>query len=134
MSTLKTPDNATLPEPIGSPRQELRRQQTKGREMAAKAQSRSARQAKERTIPKKPKPGPKTGEPEKPYEATPAEKEAARRVLARREGRSSAPKVSIRQEGKTDVISLTQDQRPHSALPQALRCSPGPGRVGRDRD
>ena len=59
-------------------------------------------------MPKKPKPEPKAGEPEKPYEATPAEKEAARRVLARREGRSSAPKVSIRHEGETDVISLTQ--------------------------
>jgi hypothetical protein len=37
----------------------------------------------------------------------PPEKEAARRVLARREGRSSAPKVSIRHEGETDVIYLT---------------------------
>ena len=41
-------------------------------------------------------------------EAPPSEKEAARRVLARREGRSSAPNVSIRHEGETDVISLTQ--------------------------
>jgi hypothetical protein len=57
-------------------------------------------------MPEKPKPEPKAGEPEKPYEATPAEKEAVRRVLARREGRSSAPRVSIRHEGETDVISL----------------------------
>jgi hypothetical protein len=86
----------------------FRRQEAKGRKMAATAQSRGARQAKEGTMPKKPKPEPKAGEPEKPYEATPAEKEAARRVLARREGRSSSPKVSIRREGETDVISLTQ--------------------------
>ena len=59
-------------------------------------------------MPKKPKPEPKAGELEKPYEATPAEKEAARRILARREGRSSAPEVSIHQEGGTDVISLTE--------------------------
>jgi hypothetical protein len=89
MSTLKTPDNATLPAPNVSRRRELRRQEARGR-------------------PPKPKAKPKAGEPEKPYEATPAEKEAARRVLARRKGRSSAPKVSIRHEGETDVISLRQ--------------------------
>jgi hypothetical protein len=87
MSTLKTPDNATLPAPNVSRRRELRRQEARGRP---------------------PKPEPKAGEPEKPYEATPAEKEAVRRILARREGRSSAPNVSIRHEGETDVISLTQ--------------------------
>jgi hypothetical protein len=38
----------------------------------------------------------------------PPEKEAARWVLAPREGRSSAPKVSIRHEGETELISLTQ--------------------------
>jgi hypothetical protein len=59
-------------------------------------------------MPKKPKPEPKADEPGQPYEATPAEKEAVRRFLARREGRPSAPKVSIRQEGETEVISLPQ--------------------------
>jgi hypothetical protein len=59
-------------------------------------------------MPKKPKPKPKADEPEKPYEATPAEKEAVRRVLARREGRSRAPKVEIRQECGTGVVSLIQ--------------------------
>jgi hypothetical protein len=108
MSMPKTPDNATLPAPNVSRRRELRRQEARGRKTAAMAQSRGAPQAKERIMPKKPKPEPKAGEPEKPYEATPAEKEAARRVLARRAGRSSAPKVSIRHEGETDVISLTQ--------------------------
>jgi hypothetical protein len=98
MSTLKTPDNATLPAPNVSRRRELRRQEARGR----------PGQAKERTTPKKPKPEPKVDEPKKPYEATPAEKEAVRRILARREGRSSAPNVSIRHEGETDVISLTQ--------------------------
>jgi DNA-binding PadR family transcriptional regulator len=39
------------------------------------------------------------------YEATPAEKEALGRFLARKEGRPSAPRVSIRHEGETDVIS-----------------------------
>jgi hypothetical protein len=54
-------------------------------------------------MPKKPKQEPKAKapEPEKPDAA-------ARRVLARREGRSSSPKVSIRHEGETTVISLTQ--------------------------
>ena len=80
----------------------------RGRKMIATAQSRSARQAKERIMPKKPRLEPKVDEPKKPYEATPAEKEAVRRILARREGRSSAPNVSIRHEGETDVISLTQ--------------------------
>jgi hypothetical protein len=108
MSTLKTPDNATLPKPNVSRGRELRRQEARGRKMTAMAQSGGRRQAKERTMPKKPKPQPKAGEPEKPYEATPAEKEAVRRVLARRQGRSSAPNVSIRHEGETDVISLTQ--------------------------
>jgi hypothetical protein len=59
-------------------------------------------------MPETPKPERKVDEPKKPYEATPAEKEAVRRILARREGRSSAPRVSIRHEGETDVISLTQ--------------------------
>jgi hypothetical protein len=62
-------------------------------------------------MPKKPKQEPKAKapEPEKPeYQMTAEDKAAARRVLARREGRSSAPKVSIRHEGETTVISLTQ--------------------------
>jgi hypothetical protein len=80
----------------------------RGRKLVATAQSRGARQAKERTMPKKPKPEPKAGEPEKPYEATPAEKGAIRRVLARREGRPPAPKAEIRQECGTDVVSLIQ--------------------------
>ena len=80
----------------------------KGRKMIATAQSRSARQAKERIMPKKPRLEPKVDELKKPYKATPAEKEAARRILARRAGRSSAPNVSIRHEGETDVISLAQ--------------------------
>jgi hypothetical protein len=113
MSTLKTPDNATLPAPIVSPGRDLRRQKARARTMAATAQSRGARQ---RTMPKKPKPEPKAGEPEKPYEATPAEKEAARRILARRAGRSSAPKVSIRREGEADVIALTKDDSPAASV------------------
>jgi hypothetical protein len=60
-------------------------------------------------MPKKPKPElvPKVDEPKKPYEMTPAEQEAARRLFARREGRPSAPKVSIRYDGKTAFVSLT---------------------------
>ena len=80
----------------------------RGRKLVATAQSRGARHAKERIMPKKPKPEPKAGEPEKPYEATPAEKGAIRRVLARREGRPPAPKAEIRQECGTDVVSLIQ--------------------------
>jgi hypothetical protein len=108
MSTLKTPDNATLSEPLESPGRELRRQQAKGRKTVATSQSRGARRAKERTIPKKPKPEPKVDEPKTPYEMTAAELEALRRYLARREGRPSAPRISIRYEGETSVISLTQ--------------------------
>jgi hypothetical protein len=37
MSTPKTPDNATLPEPAGSPGHGLRRQPAKGRKMLARA-------------------------------------------------------------------------------------------------
>jgi hypothetical protein len=37
MSTLKTPDTAPLPEPIGLPPRELKRQPTKGRKMVARA-------------------------------------------------------------------------------------------------
>jgi hypothetical protein len=49
MSTLKTPDNATLPAPNVSRGRELRRQEARGR----------PGQAKERTMPKKPKPEPR---------------------------------------------------------------------------
>jgi hypothetical protein len=76
--------------------------------MVEMAPSRGVRQVKERIMPKKPKPQPKADEPKKPYEATPAEKEALRRYLARREDRPFAPRVSIRHEGETNVISLTQ--------------------------
>ena len=62
MSKLKTPDNATLPEPVVSPRRDLRRQKARGRKMVPTAQSRGARKAKERTMPKKPKPEPKADE------------------------------------------------------------------------
>jgi len=82
--------------------------EARGSKLVATAQSRGARHARERIMPKKLKSEPKVDEPGKPYEATPAEKEAVRRVLARREGRSSAPRVSIRHEGETEVISLTQ--------------------------
>jgi hypothetical protein len=37
MSTLKSPDNAPLPEPIGLPPRELKRQPAKGRKMVARA-------------------------------------------------------------------------------------------------
>jgi hypothetical protein len=118
MSKLKTPDNATLPEPVVSPGRERRRQQAHGRKMVATSQSRGSRQAKERMMPKKLKQEPKADELDKKiYEATPAEKEALGRFLARKEGRPSAPRVSIRHEGETDVISLTQgDPRVSSAV------------------
>jgi hypothetical protein len=109
MSTLKTSDNATLPEPVGSPGRKLQRRQAKGSKMVATARSRGARQAKERMMPKKLKQQSRAEELEKKfYEATPVEKEALGRYLARKEGRPSAPRVSIRQEGETDVIALTQ--------------------------
>jgi hypothetical protein len=41
MSTLKTPDNATLPEPIVSPGRELRRQEARGRKMMRRLKSES---------------------------------------------------------------------------------------------
>ena len=104
MSTRKTPDNATLPEPIVSPGRELRRQQAKGRKVVATAQSRGARRAKE-IAPKKPKPESKADEPKKPYEMTPAEEEAAQRVSDRRKGRPPAPRIaSLRQDGTTAIL------------------------------
>jgi hypothetical protein len=98
MSTLKTPDNATLPKPNLSRGRELRRQEARRR----------PGQAKDRTMPKKPKPEREVDEPKKPYQTTPAEKEAVRRILAHRQGRSSAPQVSIRHESGTAAISLKQ--------------------------
>jgi hypothetical protein len=58
----------------------------KGRKTVATAQSREARQAKQRTIAKKLKPEPKADEPKKPYEPTPAEAEAIAAYLAARNG------------------------------------------------
>jgi hypothetical protein len=48
----------------------------KRRKMATSAQSREARRAKERAMPKKLKPEPKAGEPKKPYEMTSEETDA----------------------------------------------------------
>jgi hypothetical protein len=66
-------------------------------------ESRAARQTKDRTMPKKSKLELEVDE------ATTEEKEAIRRHIARRSGRPPAPKVSIRQEGGTDVAALTKD-------------------------
>jgi len=52
MSTLKTPDNAMVPEPVASPGRKVKRPQTRERKTA---KSHVARQAKKRTMPKKPK-------------------------------------------------------------------------------
>jgi hypothetical protein len=54
MSKRKTSNRATLPESVGSPGSRLRRQQAKGSKMVEAAKSRAARQAKTRTMPKKP--------------------------------------------------------------------------------
>jgi hypothetical protein len=63
-------------------------------------------------MPKKPKPEAKVDEPKKPYEMTPAEKEAAQRVAARREGRPLAPRVSIGYKDDTHpVLSLKHADR-----------------------
>jgi hypothetical protein len=109
MSTLKTSANATLPKPIVSPGRELRRRQAKGHEMVATAQSRGARQAKERTMPKKPKPEPKVDEPKKPYEATPLENDAKERVVARcaqKRGRAPGFRMSEEHRGKIKNSSI----------------------------
>jgi hypothetical protein len=90
MSTLKTPDSATVPEPIVSPGRDLRPQEARGSKMAATAQSRGARgdcngrpgQAKERTMPKKPKPEPKAVERERPYEMISPEPDGEERDVA----------------------------------------------------
>jgi hypothetical protein len=50
--------------------------------MVATAQSRGARQAKERTMPKKPKPEPKAVERERPYEMISPEPDGEERVVA----------------------------------------------------
>jgi hypothetical protein len=80
-----------------SPGRKLKRQQAKGRKMVATAQSRSARQAKERGMPKKPKPEPKVDVPKKPYQRTPEEDEAKDRVLARLDGRPTLPKLVLKE-------------------------------------
>jgi hypothetical protein len=110
MRTLKTPDNAMLPTPLGSPGRELRRRQAKGRKTVAVAQSRDARQAKERTTPKKPKPEPKADEPKKPYLRTPAELETAHRVSDRQECRPPAPRIADRRNvAKLLLKKLNED-------------------------
>jgi len=50
MSTMKTPDNATMPEPTESSGHKLARQQAKGRKMVAPVQSRGARRAELRAL------------------------------------------------------------------------------------
>lgn len=106
MSTLKTPDNAALREPVVSPRRELRRRPAKGRKVVATAQSRGA--AKERIMPKKPKPEPKADAPDKkPYQRTPLEDEAKDRVVGRLAGRPSLPKVVLKEfsDGRKPVLA-----------------------------
>jgi hypothetical protein len=51
MTALKSPDNATLPEPIKSRGRELSRLEAREIKMVGKAQPWSARQAKERIMP-----------------------------------------------------------------------------------
>jgi hypothetical protein len=52
MSTPKTPDNATVVEPIESAGHKRKRQEAKGRKTVARAKSREAGRAKERTMPR----------------------------------------------------------------------------------
>jgi hypothetical protein len=108
MSKLKTPNNATLPEPVVSPGHGLRRRQKKGRKMLATAQS-PARQAKERTVRRKPRPEPKVDELKKPYEMTTEENQAKDRVMARHSGRPSLPKVKYSEGSGGPKLALDHD-------------------------
>jgi hypothetical protein len=96
MSTLKTPDNATLPKPNVSPGRELRRQEARGR----------PGQAKERIMPKKPKPEPKVDEPEKPYEMISPAPDGDERVVAccaQKRGRGREPGFRMSEEHRTKI-------------------------------
>jgi hypothetical protein len=93
MSTLKTTDNATLP----------------GRKTVATAQSRGARQAKKRIMPRKLNPEPKVDEPKKPYQRTPEEDDAKDRVVARNDGRPFLPKVKFGQGSGGPKLDLDHD-------------------------
>jgi hypothetical protein len=104
MSTMKSPDDAILPEPSVSPGRELRLQEGRRSKMAAKAQSRSAPQAKENNMPKKPKSEPNATEPRKPGEMTPSSsdrKEAGSPTQKR--GRGRMPGFRMPEEHRTKI-------------------------------
>jgi hypothetical protein len=76
------------------------------RKMIATAQSRSARQAKERIMPKKPGLEPKVDEPKKPYETTQPETDGEEHIVAccaqkRRRGRE--PGFRMSEEHRTKI-------------------------------
>ena len=106
MSTLKTPDNATVPAPNVSRGRELRPQEARGSKMAATAQSGGARHAKERTTPKKPKPEPKAVARERPYEMISPEPGGEERVVAccaQKRGRGREPGFRMSEEHRTKI-------------------------------
>jgi hypothetical protein len=84
MSTLKTPDNATLHGPMVSPGREIRRQEARRSKGVATAQMRGAPEdrkgppglAKKRTMWGAPKRELKVDKPKKPYRLTPEENQA----------------------------------------------------------
>ena len=76
------------------------------RKMIATAQSRSARQAKERIMPKKPRLEPKASEPEKPYERTPPETDGGEHIVAccaRKRSRGREPGFRMSEEHRTKI-------------------------------
>jgi hypothetical protein len=78
----------------------------RGRKMIATAQSDSARQAKERIMPKKSKPEPKAGEPEKPYEMTPPETDGEEHIVdccAQKRSRGREPGFRMSEEHRTKI-------------------------------
>jgi hypothetical protein len=76
------------------------------RKMIATAQSRSARQAKERIMPKKPRLEPKVDEPKKPYEMTPPETDGEEHIVAccaQKRSRGREPGFRMSEEHRTKI-------------------------------
>jgi hypothetical protein len=89
-----------------SERDRFRRQGAKGRKIVAMSQSRGTPESKEQTMPKKPKPGPKASELEKPYEMTPPESDGEECVVAccaQKRGRGREPGFRMSEEHRTKI-------------------------------
>ena len=105
MSTLKTPDNATLPEPVVSQGANLRWQEARGRNQGDDGSIGSARQAEEQEMPKY-KPESKASYLEKPYEMVLPETDREKHVVGRqgpKRGRGREPGFRMSDEHRVKI-------------------------------